>query len=243
MRWRDKALVIGARRHGETSVILEVLAKARGRRLGLVRGAAGPSLRAALQPGNDVEAQWSARLDDQLGTFVVEPARMRAASLIGDALALNGLATLCALLRQLPEREPCEDIYEMAETIADRLSDRGQAPALLARFELALLRALGFGLDLSACALTGASEDLAYVSPRSGRAVSRSAGAPWRERLLPFPAFLQDDDFARRPADAELADAFRLSGHFLDRDVFAPRGAPMPLARGLFLKALAEPPA
>lgn len=243
MRWRDEALVIGARRHGETSVILEILAKQHGRRLGLVRGGAGSALRAALQPGNHVEAQWSARLDHQLGTFVVEPARVRAAALIENGFALHGLGLLCALLRLLPERDPCGELYEMASVIADRLTDRNLAPALLARFEIALLGALGFGLDLGACALTGVSEDLAYVSPKSGRAVSRDAGAPWRERLLPYPAFLQSDDFSRRPAAAELADAFRLSGHFLHRDVFAPRGAELPAARGFFLKALAEPAA
>jgi len=238
MRWRDEALVIGARRHGESSVILEVLAKTHGRRLGLVRGALGAALRAALQPGNHVDASWSARLEQHLGTFIVEPLRARGPGLMDDATALHGLGALCALLRLLPEREPAPELYDMASVIAERLTDRAQAPALMARFEIALLGALGFGLDLGACALTGASEDLAYVSPKSGRAVSREAGAPWRERLLPYPAFLQGDDFTRRPDAAELADAFRLSGHFLNRDVFAPRGAPMPPARGFFLKAL-----
>ncbi|HXY59740.1 MAG TPA: DNA repair protein RecO [Methylocystis sp.] len=237
MRWRDEALVIGSRRHGESSVILEVLAKTHGRRLGLVRGASSPALRAALQPGNHVDASWSARLEQHLGSFAVEPLRSRSAALM-DATALHGLGALCALLRLLPEREPAPELYEMASAITERLTDRAQAPALMARFEIALLGALGFSLDLGACALTGASEDLAYVSPKSGRAVSREAGAPWRERLLPYPAFLQNDDFARRPDAAELADAFRLSGHFLNRDVFAPRGAPMPPAREFFLRAL-----
>ncbi len=240
IRWRDEALVIGLRRHGEASVILEVVTREHGRRLGLVRGGSGSALRAVLQPGNQIDASWSARLDAQLGAFTVEPLSSRAASLIEDGFALHGLSLLCVLLRLTAERDPCQDLFEMACVIADRLASREQAPALLARFEIALLRALGFGLDLGVCAVTGESRDLAYVSPRTGRAVSRDAGAPWRERLLPFPAFLREDDFSRRPEPAELADAFRLSGHFLHRDVFAPRGAPLPPARGFFLKALAD---
>jgi len=240
MQWRDEALVIGARRHGETSVILETMTKERGRCLGLVRGGAGAALRAVVQPGNQVDALWRARLDQHLGTFTVEPLRARAARLIDRSHALHGLGLLCGLLRLLPERDPHTELYEAACVIADRLDALDEAPALLARFELALLGALGFGLDLDACALTGAREDLAYVSPKSGRAVSREAGAPWRERLLPYPTFLQEDDVAARPGATDIAAAFRLSGHFLNRDVFIPRGASMPPARGFYLKAIEE---
>jgi DNA repair protein RecO (recombination protein O) len=239
MQWRDEGLVIGVRRYGETSVVLELMTRAHGRHLGLVRGGAGKALRAALQPGNEVEASWRARLDQQLGSYAVEPLRARAASLIDHGHALHGLAFLCALLRLLPERDPNPEIYEMARLIADLLGAKERAPALFARFEIALLGALGFGLDLGACALTGAREDLAYVSPKTGRAVSREAGAPWRERLLPYPAFLQGEVAAPRPDAVELAAAFRLTGHFLHRDVFAPRGAPMPPAREFYLRAVA----
>ncbi|MGA8172107.1 MAG: DNA repair protein RecO [Methylocystis sp.] len=239
MQWRDEGLVIGVRRHGETSAILELMTRAHGRHLGLVRGGAGSAMRAVLQPGNQVDATWRARLDHQLGAYVVEPLRSRVARLIDHGYALHGVAFLCALLRLLPERDPHAEIYEMACLIADRLGSTDYAPALLARFEVAMLSALGFGLDLSACALTGAREDLAYVSPKSGRAVSKGAGEPWRERLLRYPAFLRDDDFVTRPDEAELDAAFRLTGHFLNRDVFAPRGAPMPPARGFYLKAVA----
>ena len=239
MQWTDEGIVLGVRRYGETSVILELMTGQRGRHLGLVRGGAGKALRAVVQPGNEVDAVWRARLEHQLGTFAVEPLRLRAASLIDEAQALHGLAFLGALLRLLPERDPYGDIYEMARAIANALAARLVAPALFAHFEIALLRALGFGLDLEACVLTGAREDLAYVSPKSGRAVSREAGAPWSARLLPYPAFLQEDVAASSPDAQELAAAFRLTGHFLHRDVFAPRGVPMPSARESYLKAVA----
>jgi len=238
MQWRDEGFVIGARRHGESSALLELMTRAHGRHLGLVRGGAGRAMRGALQPGNDVDALWRARLDDQLGVFVVEPLRARAASLIDHGHALHGVGHLCALLRLLPERDPHPEIFEMARAIADVLVIKDRAPALLAHFEIAMLGALGFGLDLDACALTGERDDLAYVSPKSGRAVSRAAGAPWRTRLLPFPPFLRAAASASTPSGEELAAAFRLTGHFLRRDVFDPRGAPMPHARELYVKAV-----
>jgi DNA repair protein RecO (recombination protein O) len=239
MQWRDEGLVTGVRRYGESAVLLELMTKAHGRHMGLVRGGAGRALRATLQPGNEVEAVWRARLDQQLGAFAVEPSRMRAASLIDAAHALHGLSFLCALLRLLPEREPHPALYDMARAIVDVLGAKSPAPALFARFEIALLEALGFGLDLEACALTGGREDLVYVSPRSGRAVSRTAGAPWSARLLPYPAFLQTEVAAVAPEPTELAAAFRLTGHFLQRDVFAPRGVAMPAARDSYLKTAA----
>jgi DNA repair protein RecO (recombination protein O) len=239
MEWRDEALVIGVRRHGEASVVLELMTRAHGRHLGLVRGGSGRNLRSVLQPGNDVDALWRARLEQQLGVYTIEPLRGRAAALIDESHALHGVAFLGGLLRLLPERDPHAQVFEMARLIADVLIARDHAPALLARFEVALLQALGFGLDLSRCALTGESADLAYVSPRSGRAVSRAAGAPWRDRLLLYPEFLQDAAGAQKPDAAELAAAFRLTGHFLERDVFAPRGVPMPQSRELYLKAVA----
>ncbi|ARN80937.1 DNA repair protein RecO [Methylocystis bryophila] len=238
MQWRDEGFVIGARRHGETSALIELMTRAHGRHLGLVRGGASKSIRVALQPGNDVDAVWRARLPDQLGVFVVEPVRTRAAALIDHGHALHGVGHLCALLRLLPERDPHPEICEMARAIADVLVVKERAPALLAHFEIALLSALGFGLDLETCALTGARDDLVYVSPKSGRAVSREAGSPWRAKLLAFPAFLRGEPCASTPSGEELAAAFRLTGHFLRRDVFDPRGAPMPHARELYVKAV-----
>ena len=237
MDWQDEGLVIGVRRHGETSVILELMTREHGRHLGLVRGGLSRTLRSVLQQGNHVEARWRARIEGHLGAYTVEPVKSRAARLIDHAYALHGVAHLGALLRLLPERDPHRELFELADAIADELDRTQDAPWLLARFELVLLGALGFGLDLDACALTGARDDLAYVSPKSGRAVSRDAGAGWGDRLLRFPAFLRDD---RIGADAaELAAAFRLTGHFLARDVFAPRGLPMPPSRALYLAAIA----
>ncbi len=239
MDWRDDGLVIGARRHGETSVILELMTRAHGRHLGLVRGGRSRRLRPILQPGNLVAAHWRARLEDHLGALTVEPLVARAAYLLDRAAALNGVASLCALLRLLPERDPHEEVFEMADAVAARLSDiHGDdvGAVMMARFELALLGALGFGLDLNACALTGARDDLAYVSPKSGRAVSRAAGAPWRDRLLPYPDFLQHESVAA--AQADLVAAFRLTGYFLTRDVLAPRGVALPAARDLYVGAL-----
>jgi DNA repair protein RecO (recombination protein O) len=236
MNWQDEGLVIGARRHGETSVILELMTKAHGRHLGLVRGGVGRALVGVLQPGNQVEATWRARLENHLGAYTVEPLRARAARLIDHAYALHGVTHLCALLRLLPERDPQGDLFDMAEVIADQLDSLRLAPELMARFELALLAALGFGLDLDRCALTDSRDNLCYVSPKSGRAVSKEAGEPWRERLLPYPAFLREANFAPQSAD-DIAAAFRLTGHFLARDVLSPRGVAMPQARALYIGA------
>ncbi len=237
MEWRDEGLVIGARQHGEASVILELMTRAHGRHLGVVRGGRSRAMRPVLQPGNLVAATWRARIEDHLGAFAVEPLVSRAARLIDRGTALHGLAALAALLRLLPERDPHEELFETADAIAAQLDAPDAAAASMARFELALLGALGFGLDLEACALTGAREDLAYVSPRSGRAVSRAAGAPWGDRLLPYPDFLQDAGDGAPVAD--IVQAFRLTGYFLSRDVLGPRGAAMPASRALYISALA----
>jgi DNA repair protein RecO (recombination protein O) len=237
MEWRDEGIVIGVRRHGETSTILEAMTRAHGRHLGMVRGGRSPRLQSALQPGNSLGLVWRARLDEHLGAYVVEPLTMRAGRLIESGLALSGVVYLGALLRLLPERDPHESLFQALELIADRLDDVGLAPALIARFEAQVLAECGYALDLERCAATGAREDLTYVSPKSGRAVSASAGAPWRERLLPLPAFLRPGVAAPAPEAAEIADAFRLTGHFLARDLFAPRGLPLPDSRRAFLAA------
>ena len=238
MDWQDDGIIIGARQHGEASVILELMTRARGRHLGLVRGGRSRTMRPVLQPGNLVRATWRARLEDHLGAYAIEPRSLRAARFLDRGAALNGVAALAALLRLLPERDPHEDLFDMADAIVERLDSPDGAFALMARFELALLAALGFGLDLDACALTGARADLTYVSPKSGRAVSRDAGAPWRERLLPYPQFLREETLT--PLADDLAAAFRLTGHFLARRVLAPRGAAFPAARTLYIGSLAR---
>lgn len=238
MEWRDEGLVIGVRRHGEHSAVLEAMTRAHGRHFGLVRGGRSARLAAALQPGNSLGLVWRARLDEHLGGFAVEPLSARAGRLMQSAMALAGIAWLGALVRLLPERDPHEAVYEALTVVVDRLDDARLAPALVALFEARALRECGVGLDLSRCAATGAAEGLAYVSPRSGRAVSLAAGAPWRDRLLPLPAFLREAAGSEAPPDAdEIAKAFRITGHFLERDVFAPRGEPLPDCRRAFLAA------
>ena len=240
MEWSDTALVIGGRRHGESSVILEVMTRHHGRHLGLVRGGHSRTLQPVLQPGNSIGVVWRARLEEHLGAFAVELHESRAARVMERPLALHGLNHLSGLLHMLPERDPHVSLFDMAVALADHLDERAVAPDLLVRFELALLTEFGFGLDLERCALSGATTDLAFVSPKSGRAVSREAAAPWRERLLPLPAFLFLEVGQHAPEFDELADAFRLTGHFLERELFAPRGQSLPAARDRLLALLRE---
>lgn len=235
MQWTDEGLVLGTRSHGEASVILELYTRNHGRHLGLVRGGRSRRLSAALQPGNSVQATWQARLDEHLGTYAVEPTRSRVAALIDHRAGIAGVTLLSALARLLPERDPHPGFYEALLVVADALDDPTLSGPLMVRLELAVLEELGFGLDLSACAATGDVSDLVYVSPKTGRAVSAGAGAPYAERLLPLPAFLVGSG----SADQEDVEAgFVLTGHFLDRHVFEPRGLPVPEARGSFIAAV-----
>src|ERR1700683_1525770 len=176
MQWTDEGIVLGVKRHGETSVILELMTQERGRHLGLVRGGAGTRLRGVLQPGNSLRATWRARLDEHLGHYVVEGINLRAAGFLSDAYAVHGVTHLSALCRLLAEREPHVRIHGSLENILDKIDDPFSTATLIARFEIAFLAELGFGLDLESCAATGSITDLVYVSPRSGRAVSRAAG-------------------------------------------------------------------
>src|SRR5947209_15355630 len=183
MEWTDEGIVLGVRRHGETSAIVELMTRAHGRHLGLVRGGAGSRMRPTLQPGNTVRAVWRARLDEHLGTYAIEGLHSRAAALFASSHAVYGVSHLAALVRLLPERDPHEMIYEMLAATLDHLDDPAAAAVSLVKFELAILSELGFGLDWSTCAASGVSEDLIYVSPKSGGAISRTAGEPWRDRL------------------------------------------------------------
>ena len=233
MEWTGEGLLIGVRRHGETSVIAEAMVHGRGRHLGLVRGGRSSKQSATLQPGNSVQLVWRARLEEHLGTFVVEMMRARAADLIADRTRLYLAQLLCDHLRLLPERDPHDRVLEMALDLLDGDVDG----ASLARFELTLLDELGFGLDLLSCAATGATRDLTHVSPKSGRAVSRSAAAPYRDKLLPLPAFLRDGG---KPSAGDLASAFRITGHFLDRHVWNARQIDPPATREPLIAILAR---
>jgi DNA repair protein RecO (recombination protein O) len=224
MQWMDEGIVLGTRRHGEGSAIIEVMTRAHGRHLGLVRGGAGSRLRPVLQPGNSVRVEWRARLDDHLGNYSVEGLRLRAASFLGLPHAVYGVTHLAALCRLLPERDAHSEVYDRLESALEHIDDPAVVAVNVVRFELRLLAELGFGLDLESCAATGTRDDLIYVSPKSGRAVSRAAGTPWQDRLLRLPSFLNRDAPSERPPPDELRDGFVLTGFFLTRHVLEPRG-------------------
>jgi DNA repair protein RecO (recombination protein O) len=236
MQWTDDGIVLGVKRHGEANAILELMTHGHGRHLGLVRGGFGSRLRPVLQPGNSVSAAWRARLDEHLGNYTVEGLRLRAASYFSAPHAIYGVTHLAALMRLLPERDPHTGLYEALDAILDQLDDPALAAPTVVRFELRLLSELGFGLDLEQCAATGASGDLAYVSPKSGRAVSRTAGEPWADKMLRLPAFLRQHDAI--PSGHDLADGFALTGYFLTRHVLEARGLSLGDERAHFIAAL-----
>src|SRR6201991_5191803 len=239
MEWTDEGIVLGVRRHGESSAIVELLTREHGRHLGLVRGGASSRMRPLLQPGNGVRAVWRARLDEHLGTYAIEGTRLRAASLLASSFAVYGVTHLASLARLLPERDPHQDIYDMVERILGDFDDADTAAVQMVKFELAMLAELGFGLDLESCAATGATTDLIYVSPKSGGAVSRQAGDPWRDRLLRLPPFLRESEAEGGVwADQEILDGFELTGRFLLRHVLEPRGQGHSDAREGFINAV-----
>ena len=241
MEWTDEGIVLGVRRHGESSAIVELLTREHGRHLGLVRGGAGSRMRPMLQPGNSITAVWRARLDEHLGYYALEGTRLRAATVLASSFAVYGVTHLASLARLLPERDPHQDIYEMLERTLDDFDDAGAAAVHLVRFELAMLAELGFGLDLENCAATGATAELIYVSPKSGGAVSRLAGEPYRDRLLRLPAFLRQSESSQNAfSDQDLHDGFRLTGLFLLRHVLEPRGQGHSDARDGFINAVAK---
>jgi DNA repair protein RecO (recombination protein O) len=242
MEWTDEGIVLGVRRHGESSAIVELLTRSHGRHLGLVRGGASSRMRPLLQPGNSVSAVWRARLDEHLGYYQVEGIRLRAATLLASSHAVYGVTHLASLARLLPERDPHQDIYEMLQHTLDDFDDAGKAAAHLLKFELAMLAELGFGLDLDTCAATGDTTDLIYVSPKSGGAVSRRAGELWRDRLLRLPPFLRPGEAgANGWSDQDLQDGFHLTGLFLLRHVLEPRGHGHSDSRDGFINAVIRP--
>jgi DNA repair protein RecO (recombination protein O) len=237
MEWHDEGLVLGCRKHGETSVILEVMTWHHGRTLGLVRGGRSRKQQPTLQPGNRIALTWRARLEDHLGMITVEPIAMRAASLMETPSGVLGIQLIAAHLRLLPERESLPGVFEAVDAMVTHLPDALDAAELMVRFEIALLQELGFGLDLQTCAMTGAREGLAFVSPKTGRAVTQEAGQPWADKLLALPPFLRAGA-NMRPDGEMLASAFALTGYFFTRNVYEPRGVEMPHARESFVRAV-----
>lgn len=237
MEWRDQGAVLSMRLHGETSAIIEVFTAAHGRHAGVVRGGASRRMAATLQPGTQVEVVWRARLDEQIGSYQVEPLQSRA-GVMADRMALAGLNAICAMLHvALPEREAHPQLYRASIGLLDALQAPAWVPDYL-RWEMQLLEELGFALDLTRCAITGSREDLAFVSPKTGRAVNRDAAGDWAARLLPLPPVL----LGQGPASpAELAQGFALTGHFLNRSLQPMlNGRPLPEARARLLDLLAR---
>ncbi|MCK0208618.1 DNA repair protein RecO [Starkeya koreensis] len=237
MEWSDEGIILGLRRHGEANAIVELMTAEHGRHLGLVRGGASRRQAAGLQPGNGVRVVWRARLDEHLGAFALEVTAPRAARLMEHAHSAFALSHVGSLLRLLPERDPHPALHRALEAVVEHLDEARLTGMLIARLELMMLSELGFGLDLESCAATGGRNDLLYVSPKSGRAVSRDAGEPWRSQLLDLPYFLVGE-VAEPPSRDDVHAAFELTGFFLARRVFEPRGLTLPDARAAMRAAL-----
>lgn len=231
MEWSDEALVLGNRRFGESGLVFDVLSRQHGRHSALVYGAGSKSRKIRPQAGDGVNVVWRGRLAQSLGHFsLFELARSRAALAMQSGLALTGLNMLLDMAREaVPEGPAFPDVHDGANVVLDALAEPDLWPALYIRWEAGLLEALGYGLDLAQCALTGDAEDLAFVSPKSGRAASRRAGAPFADKLLALPGFLLDSSAVMGPND--LADGFALTGYFLERRVFDPLGKSLPEIR------------
>jgi DNA repair protein RecO (recombination protein O) len=237
VEWRDEGLIIGLRRHGEGSVILEAMTRNHGRHLGIVRQGRGQRAASVLQLGNRLSLTWRARLEEHLGGFAIEPLDLPAGRFLANAAALYGLSTAAALTRLLPERDPHTAVFDALSAVIAALDEPAIAGPMIARYELAILSELGFGLALDQCAVTGGKADLVYVSPRTGRAVSAAAGEAYRDRLFSLPGFLAGR-FDPPPDSKDLRNAFALTGHFLERNVVGPRGLALPEERGKLIEAV-----
>ena len=239
MQWRGQGILLSVRRHGETSAIIEVFTPEQGRHAGVVRGGTSRKIAPILQPGAQLDVAWWARLDNHIGTFTVEPLHSRAAQVINDRLALAGMLSVLALLRfALPERAPQPGLYARSLALLDMLGQSDLWPLAYLRWEQALLDDMGFGLDLGACAVTGTTTDLAYVSPKSGRAVSRAGAGEWASRLLPLPACLLGQGLGDLD---DVMQGLQVTGHFLLHHLSPGLGASaLPDARLRFVDALAR---
>jgi len=245
MQWSDDGIVLASRAHGERALVVQLLTREHGRHAGLLRGGQSPKTRAHWQIGNRLSVTWRARLAEHLGFLTGELLEAHAARLLDDRLRLAALAAAASLAAAaLPEREPHPRAYRGLLHLIEALGADDRWAIAHVEWEIALLEELGFGLDLSACAATGATEDLVYVSPRSGQAVSAEAGAPYREKLLPLPGFLRGGSARGAPdappAPQDVLDALRLAGFFLEQRVFAPHQAKLPAARSRYVDALAK---
>ena len=237
MQWSEEGLIIGVRRHGETSLIVETMRAGHGRHLGLVRGGRSGKLRATLQPGNWVQLNWRARLEEHLGIFSIELLRPRAADLMIDRDRLYMGQLLFSHLRLLPERDPHPRLLDFTLEIIDSSAGFCSRVQMLALFELALLDELGFGLDLTACAVSGQGRGLSHVSPRTGRAVTAFAAGKFVDRLFPLPGFFLNSQAATA---GQVLEGLEITGHFLQRHIWDARGISPPMQREQILNLLRD---
>ncbi|MDA0963113.1 MAG: DNA repair protein RecO [Proteobacteria bacterium] len=239
MEWRGEGILLTVRRHGESAAIIDVFTEEKGRHAGVVRGGAGRRIAPILQPGAQLDVAWRARLEDHIGAFTVDLIRSRAGAAMGGRLALAGLNAVTALLSFcLPEREAHGALYRRSAQLLDLLGQDEIWPLAYLRWELALLEETGFGLDLAVCAVTGADEGLVFVSPRTGRAVSRAGAGDWADRLLPLPPVLRGEGAAE---DGEIVAALGVTGYFLGEKLARTLGdKPLPQARARLIEELAR---
>jgi DNA repair protein RecO (recombination protein O) len=237
MEWRDQGILLRMRRHGEGSAIVDMFTAEHGRHAGVIRGGASRKMAPILQPGAQLDLLWRARLEDHLGSYQAELMRSRAGAALSGRLALAGLNAVTGLLAFcLPDREPHPDLYLRSERLLDLLGQDDIWPLAYLQWEMALLEELGFGLDLSCCAVSGALEELIYISPKSGRAVSRASAGEWADRLLPLPAVMRGEGEA---GTAEILQGLSTTGFFLEHRLAPSLGnTPLPEARGRFLDVL-----
>ena len=213
MEWTSEGVIVSVRKYGENSVIIDTLTPTHGRHLGVVRGGASRKMAATLQPGSQVKLEWRARLEEHLGNFRVEQLESRS-DMFDDRLRLAALSSICSIVTfSFPERMPVAELYNSTLNLMDTLNTGGDWKPLYALWELQVLEEMGFGLDLTSCAVTNVTQDLIYVSPKSGRAVSRKAAGEWKERLLPLPSFLRNKFETANNED--ILNSLKTTGHFL----------------------------
>ncbi len=241
MQWRDQGIVLACRTHGETAAIIDIFSPNHGRHLGVVRGGASRKMTPILQPGSQLDVTWRARLEDHMGAFTVEPIRSRSAMVLGNRRALAGLNAVTTLLTfALPERHAYPRLYTRTEALLDLMDQPDLWPLAYVQWELLLLEELGFGLDLTTCAVLGETDEaLKYISPRTGRAVSHSGAGDWVDRLLPLPAAFTGQSTG---AETEIYDALKVTGYFLTHSLAAGLGdKPLPAARTRFADMFTSP--